>query len=244
MESVRRGAIYIGLGVIFAASYLLASSLPAGDVLRGIAGNVGLAALIGALFRMFRDEAAHERAILMRRDEQQFQVGVTSHMSNVVFDKHVVFCEEYMAEVRATVTTLFRNHADAEAIVHANRLYDIRRQHGTWVTSAMSLRLSGFEDAIRKMGAQAHFIEVTSDSPQYAEQRGKAIESVYRAFERILPQYFNGVPEEGIASESVEERVREILEIERLVELRTRLIERAHASLPPDTGSSPAQSAG
>jgi hypothetical protein len=45
--------------------------------------------------------------ILLRRDEQQFHVGVTSHMSNVVFDKHVVFCEEYMAEVRETVTTFF-----------------------------------------------------------------------------------------------------------------------------------------
>jgi hypothetical protein len=100
----------------------------------------------------------------------------------------------------------------------------------------MSLRLSGFEDAVRKMGAQAHFIEVTNDNPLYAEQRAKAIEFVFKEFERILPQYFGVEPEDGIASESIKARVREMLDIERLVELRTRLIARAHASLPLQGG--------
>jgi hypothetical protein len=56
-------------------------------------------------------------------------------------------------------------------------------------------------------------------------------------FERILPHLFKKADEadeadDGIASETVVQRVRDILDIERLVELRTGLIGRAHASLP------------
>jgi uncharacterized protein YqfB (UPF0267 family) len=183
--------LYAGLTIVFVAAYMLASVLPTSTILSNVAGNIGIATLIGALFTLFRDNAAHERQLISARDDQQFQIGVTSHMSNLVFDKHVVFCEEYMAEVRATVDTLIRNHATADAIGHANNLANIRRNHSTWVTVSMSLRLSRFEDAIRKMGAQAYFVDATCESPEYAEQRVKAIEFVYSEFERILPQLIN-----------------------------------------------------
>lgn len=231
-SKARAIVLYGGLAAVFAGSYFLAATLPAGDILQSIAGNVGIAALIGALFQLFRDHAAHEREVLLRRDDQQFQVGVTSHMSNVVFDKHVVFCEEYVAEVNATVDTLVQKHANLDAVNHANQLYAIRRKHTTWVTTAMSNRLSGFEDAVRVIGAKAHFVEVTRENPEYAEQRSKAIEFVYAEFQRILPQHFSKQPEDGIGSETIVARVREMLDIERLVELRTKLIGRAHASLP------------
>jgi hypothetical protein len=166
----------------------------------------------------------------LQRDDQQFQVGVTSHMANVVFDKHVVFCEEYMAKVRQTVETLLRNHATLESVGHANDLYAIRLKHAAWVTTAMSTRLSGFEDAVRKIGAMANFVETTRESPQYAEQRAKAIEFVYSEFQRILPQHFGQPMVDGVSSESIEGRVREMLGIEALVELRHLLIRRAHTA--------------
>jgi hypothetical protein len=228
---VRVVVLYVGLAAIFAGSYFLAATLPAGDVLQSIAGNVGIAALVGALFQLFRDHAAHERELLLRRDDQQFQIGVTSHMSNVVFDKHIAFCEEYVAEVNATVDTLIREHANLNAVDHANKLYAIRRKYATWVTTVMSGRLSSFEDAVRVIGAKAHFIEVTRESPQHAEQRAKAIEFVYAEFQRILPQHFSRQAEDGIGSETIVARVREMLDIERLVELRTKLIERAHREI-------------
>jgi hypothetical protein len=126
--------------------------LPAQDILAFVAGNVGVVALVGALFQLFRDEAAHEKAVWLKRDDQYFQIGVTSHISNVVFDKHVLFCEAYMAKVQETVETLIRNHANEQAIIRANELYSIREQHSTWVTAAMSAQLSQFEDAVRKVG--------------------------------------------------------------------------------------------
>jgi hypothetical protein len=219
---------YLILAATFVCFTSLAFVLPAQNILAAIAGNVGVVALVGALFQLFRDQAAHEKAIALKRDDQHFQVGVTSHMSNVVFDKHVVFCEAYMAKVRETVDTLIRNHANIDAVHRANELYQIRRNHSTWVTEAMSARLSQFEDAIRKMGAQAEFISNVTGNPQYAEQRAAAIKFVYAEFERIVPHLFSKLAEDGIGSETIEERVREMLGVNQLVDMRTALIRRAH----------------
>jgi hypothetical protein len=222
---------YVMLVVVFVVFASLAYVLRADDILAAIAGNVGVVALIGALFQLFRDQAAHDKATALAREDQHFQVGVTSHMSNVVFDKHVAFCEAYMAKVRETVATLVKNHANIEAVHRANELYRIRWEHGTWVTSAMSARLAQFEDAIRKMGADAHFVGTTGDIPQYAEQRAKAIEFVHAEFQRVLPHLFGKTAEDGIGSETIEERVREMLGVNALVEMRTALVQRAHKQL-------------
>lgn len=161
----RSAWVYVVLAVAFVTFTAIAYVLPTETILAAIAGNVGVVALVGALFQLFRDQAAHEKEVWLRRDDQQFQIGATSHMANTVFDKHVVFCEEYMAEVRATVDVLVQRHATLHAVVHANRLYDIRRKHATWVTTAMSQRLSGFEDAVRTLGAKGHFIEEVRREP-------------------------------------------------------------------------------
>lgn len=241
-DKARRAATYIGLGVIFVLAFLVASVLPTASILQSAAEASGIAALIGALFTLIRDHANHERAVLLqvlqeqkddraRRLDQQFQVGAMSHMSAVVFDKHVAFCEEYMAEVNRTIETLIREHATLDAVEHANALYSLRMRHATWVTVAMSERLSGFEQAVRKMGAQAHFVNTTAGDPRYAEQRAAAIEFVFSEFERIMPQMFSKAGEEGISAESIQQRVRTMLGIEELVELRTKLIKRSHEAL-------------
>lgn len=224
---------YVVLAAVFVACTSAAYVLPATNILAAVTGNVGVLALVGALFQLFRDQAAHEKSIALTRDDQQFQVGVTSHMANVVFDKHVVFCEEYMAKVRETVETLIRNHATLESVGHANALYATRLKHAAWVTTDMSARLSGFEDAVRRIGAMANFVETTRESPQYAEQRAKAIEFVYAEFQRILPQHFGQPMVDGVSSESIEGRVREMLGIEALVDLRQKMVLRAHAAANP-----------
>lgn len=221
----------LALAVVFVTSLVIATVLSASEVVRAIAVAPGVAALIGAVFVILRDHAAHERMLALRRDDQQFQVGAMSHMSAVVFDKHVAFCEEYMAEVNRTIETLVREHANVDAVGHANALYMLRMRNATWVTAAMSARLSGFEDAVRKMGAQAHFINTTAGDPRYAEQRAAAIDFVFKEFERIMPQLFSKSGEEGVSVESIQQRVRTMLGIEELVELRTKLVARAYAAL-------------
>lgn len=237
-------AFYVGTASVFVACVGAALVFPASEIVESAAGMTGVGALIGALFQIFRDQADFEKQLLLQRDAQQqevlrqrddqhFQIGVTSHMANTVFDKHVVFCETYLKEVHGTIDTLVREGPCPDALKHADNLIGIRREHVAWVTISMSQRLVGFESAIRKIGAKSHFVRSTAGHERYAERRDKLIEQVEAEFERVLPQLFgDDETEDGIAAETVVKRVREILDIERLVELRTGLIGRAHASLP------------
>lgn len=152
-------------------------------------------------------------------------------MANVVFDKHVIFCEAYIKEVNATAVTLFREHATKKAVEHANKLYTLRVEHGAWVTKEMSADLETFEDALRKLGAKAGYVADTSGSAGDAEQRKKAIEYVFKEFDRIMPHLANVEAEEGVAIETVVARVRGMLGIEKLVDLRAQLISKAHKAL-------------
>lgn len=203
-------------------------------LLATLAANAGLIGLIGVLYQLLRDEAAHQKVVWLQHDDQSFQVGATSHMANTVFDKHVEFSEEYVAEVQRTIDTLVREHANAEAMTHANALYAIRRRHATWVTLGMSKQLETFEQTLRRMGARAHFLDVTTDSEKYKEKRDAAIDEIFSTFEDVMPQLFQRDGEDGIAIESIIQRVRCMLGIEELVEMRGLLIKRAHTSLTDD----------
>ena len=83
-STARIATLYGGLTAIFVASFLFVATLPAGEILQRIAGNVGIAALIGALFLLFRDYAAYDRELLLRRDDQQFQIGDSNDAASTV----------------------------------------------------------------------------------------------------------------------------------------------------------------
>ena len=155
-------------------------------------------------------------------------------MANVTFDKHVAFCEKYMAEVDKTISTLYREGTTKEALAHANALHSIRREFAAWVTDDIGLKLSPFEDALRKIGAWQGFIETTNGHPAYANQRMERIHFVHNTLLKVL-----GLPpsepdstktseiDEHVSEEVVKTRVREILDIESLVKLRKGLIKEA-----------------
>lgn len=223
------------LAVAGIAAVPLLLSLDVDAFLTATAGNVGVIGLIGVLYQLLRDEAAHQKVVLLQHDDQSFQVGATSHMANLVFDRHVVFCQEYVDEVQSTIDTLVREHASASAMNHANKLQDIRRKHATWVTVAMSQQLMQFEDAVRKVGAKARFVAATTNTPDYAEQRLKAIDEMFAGFEELLPELFQRTQTEGISAASIVQRVRCMLAIEELVEMRGHLVSRAYKAVKAAT---------
>jgi hypothetical protein len=116
------------LGVCGIAAVPLLLSFDVSAFVAAIAGNVGLVGLIGVLYQLLRDEAAHQKEVWLQHDDQLFQVGATSHMANMVFDKHVEFSEEYVTEVQRTVDTLFAHGPHEKALEHANNLQEIRRE--------------------------------------------------------------------------------------------------------------------
>src|SRR5271156_698575 len=64
-------------------------------------------------------------AIQMREAKNRFDIGTTSHMAIVAFDKHVGFCEEYSQAVRVALLTLLRRGPHEDILVDARQLVEI-----------------------------------------------------------------------------------------------------------------------
>jgi len=222
--------LYISLVVVFLLSVIGAWLLPLNDIFKGIFATPALMAMIGALFQLTRDNAAHESKLDLQRKQQIFNLGATSHMANVTFDKHVEFCEKYMSELDSTIVTLFREGTTTEALTHANSLYMLRRKYSAWLTEEMGEQLEPFENALRQIGAWQGFIEKTMDHPQYQEERAKKINFVHQTFCRVMN--FNDIDQsnetlEYLSEGDVKKRIRQILGIDDLVRLRKGLINEA-----------------
>ena len=89
-------SIYLLLALVFVVFGALATIPTFGDVTRAVTALPAAAAVIAAIFQLVRDQAAHDRAIVLQAAQNGFAVGATSHMASVAFDKHVGFSEEYV----------------------------------------------------------------------------------------------------------------------------------------------------
>lgn len=228
--------MYTLLAGVFALSVGAASFLPINEIFRGIFATPALLALIGALYQLARDHAEHERTLDVQRRQQLFDLGAMSHMANVTFDKHVEFCEKYMSEVDSAVTTLYRKGTTTEAVAHANKLDCLHREFSAWITDEIALHLAPFENALRQIGARQDFVENTATDPAYEGQRAGVAQSVHQILCRVLnltDPKLTGNPSEGtdphVSEAAVKRRIREILGIEKLVNIRRRLIDEAAA---------------
>ena len=103
--------LYVVAAILCVVSFVTASLLPTTDVIRSLITVPGVGALFIALFQLLRDEAAHVKALEIHDKQQLFNVGVTSHMANVAFDKHVEFSETYIKKMQEGLTELFRTGA-------------------------------------------------------------------------------------------------------------------------------------
>ena len=218
---------YILLICVIILSFGAAFTLPAKDILQGIYASPGILALFGVLYQILRDQSAHERKLELQKQQQIFNLGATSHMANVAFDKHVEFCGKYMIEVHDTVTTLYREGPTEQALGHAGKFHLLRQEYAAWLTDEINENLFPFEQALRSLGANEGFINNTRGNERYSEQRSERINEVFADFRRILTIEEGKEPDPEIATEAVKKKVRKILDIEDLVQLRKRLIEEA-----------------
>lgn len=230
MSSKSPAKVYLFLGCIFLLSFVGAWVLPIGALFKGIFATPAVLAMIGALFQLLRDHAAHERSLELQRRQHIFTLGAASHMANKAFDKHAEFCERYMKEVHNTVSTLFREGPTREALRHASDLVKLREEFAAWLTEDIGKNLFPFEQALRELGAMHGFVQDTTGDPTYEQQRPKAVEKVWQVFNGVLTLQ-GEKPDDQTAVESVLKRIREVLDIERLINLRKGLIREASAAL-------------
>ncbi|PQJ25380.1 hypothetical protein BSZ31_10785 [Limnobacter sp. SAORIC-690] len=219
--------VYCVLATVFAASMGTFFLIPDGrELLGAFVAAPGVIALLGVLLQLLRDEADYEKRLEIQRKEFQFSLGAASHMANAAFDRHVEFCEKYMKALHDTVQTLWREGDTPAALDHANNLYALRQDYATWLTDRINDDLGEFESALRKLGADAHFIRSTSGREGYSEQRAVRIESNFELFDRILGISKKDILEKSLV-EALKAKVRTILGVEELTKLRDHLIKQA-----------------
>jgi len=215
------------LGSIFLLSLSGAFFIDTSEFQKAVVSAPGVAALIGALYQLARDQAAFEKQLHVQEKQFQFTLGAASHMANTAFDKHVEFCEKYMKEIHEVVYTLFREAETPETLKHAGNFHQLREDYAVWLTDEINENLSKFETAIRKLGAHSHFVNTTAGHAQYAEQRSIRIDENHALFSEILGLEEQQEVNEDYAVESIKRKVRGILGVEELTKLRGHLISRS-----------------
>lgn len=156
-------------------------------------------------------------------------------MANKAFDKHVEFCEEYMKEIHNILHELYSDTESFKQIKQANDLYRLREDYAVWLTNEINEDLEKFEVALRRLGVDAHFINSTAGSNNYANQRTMKIESSYELFNEILGIDKDKELNEDYAIESIKRKVKEILDIKELTGLRKHLVHEASKVLQNGT---------
>lgn len=219
--------IYIFLGTIFILSVGLSILVPINELYKDIASIPAVASLVGALFQIFRDQAEFEKMRFLQQQEQIFNLGATSHMANIAFDKHVEFCEKYIKEVDLTVSELFSKGLTKDVNTHLSNLIEIKNEYSVWISHDIGSQLVPFEKALNTL---RKFSE-DKDSSEFSENLSgmKALKKTYDVFREILNlQQDPGFEEDSeISAEIVRKKIRSILGVEELSKIRKTLMDRA-----------------
>lgn len=186
------GVLLLICALSFVAFSLLQANHPQLATLLASFGGVGT--LWGALYQLARDDALHQKQLDAQRREFQFSLGAASHMANAAFDKHVDFCEKYMAELHNLVSTLYQSPFSEGPWNLAKALTSLRQASAVWLTDKMNEDLEEFEDILRKWGSHGGFIESAAGIDGYAEQRRSAINRYFELFREVLGPNGRGKP--------------------------------------------------
>ena len=153
-------------------------------------------------------------------------------MSERIFDKHIEFCEKYMGEVQDIIISLINDGPTEKGREYYNNLLSIRIQYSAWISNDITNSLLPFETAVFQIGSQARLSQSTS-KPDVAQ---KAADKAEKLWEEILGQLIDeNSTDNSIAANSIKNRLRDILGIDKLSKLRNELIDQAIRSLEVNT---------
>jgi hypothetical protein len=216
----------LALIAVIVLSVLITLYLPVDDHFKGIASTPAILALIGALWQILRDQVASEKDLRLQQKEHIFGLGVTSHMANAVFDKHISFCEEYMAEVHSTVDTLIREGPTTKVSEHTLMFFRIRQKYSAWITDDISRSLEGFEGALSDLADKARRVDLAADGSQ---QLARAYDDAEKTWNSLLGPLFKrkAQTDARIDIESIRAELRKTLGIEKLMKIRRWIIDQA-----------------
>lgn len=208
---------YLPYIVVLCVSFFAAWILPAREIIRDLATLPGIGALFLLLNQLYRDERTHERALELQYKQQDFILGTASHMSDVAYDKHVLFCEEYIACVQDGFQKMMADGPSPGTMTIGRDLARIRIKHSTWLTQDIDKKLKPFESALISIGAKESIL----NNLQEGEQRIRVVDEIYKSFGLVFGyEKPLNEEEEGVAIDRIIEQIREILGINILTTLR------------------------
>ena len=183
-----RNKAYLAISAVFGLSAVFFAVLPYGELLKTLSAIPLIASLVAALWQVLRDQAANDRQLLLLDAQNHFSLGATSHMASVAFDKHVEFCEEYVAEVHKALHTLFREGPTENVFPHTAALYAIQQKYAVWLTPKIEVELEQFEAALRKIGANDAYLKIAEGAPD----RQQHVAEMYKTFASVLGEKHMG----------------------------------------------------
>jgi hypothetical protein len=203
--------------IVLFVSFLGAIYLPTTEILKGLISLPGVGALFYTLLQLFRDDWQHA---LLQNKQQDFILSTSSHVADVAYDKHVLFCEAYIQRIQKGRQELFREGASPLAMSIGRDLVVIRQEHSAWLTDEIESQLKPFENALIEIGAQEHYLEMTAGQGM-DEKKKEIIDKIYKSFGLVMGhEKPNNDIEADLHIDKVIDKIRDILGIKAMTKLR------------------------
>jgi hypothetical protein len=196
--------------------------LPVPDLFKGIYAIPGAGALAMFLVQMLKDEAAYEKEKELQRKQHFFNLSVTSHMASVAFDKHVEFCESYIACTRRILEDIYKHGSKGSPEIQAalKALIDTRNKYDSWLTDGINSKLINFEVKLKEMIRYTEWATEPGSDKERRKLFAKRAMDLYSIFIRDEDD-----PE--IAPDRIVAHLKSVLGIEELTSLRQAVISEA-----------------
>ncbi|HLJ87618.1 MAG TPA: hypothetical protein VKZ53_12410 [Candidatus Angelobacter sp.] len=148
-------------------------------IVSGILGGVGASAIVFGLSKHLGDrwleglkaryskelaELSHERAVLLNNKQNIFSVGVTSHMAATAFDKHIIFCEEYLEATAKALERMNQAGSYQQGTLDLTGFFVTRQKWALWLTDEIEGRLDTFESTIKAIAQGIPLVDDSGDA--------------------------------------------------------------------------------
>lgn len=193
-------------------------------VLQYLAAIPFLSGLLTALGEVIKMEWERQNRAKETASQNAFVLSAASHMSQVAFDKHVQFCEKYVAAVNSGLRAMMEEGPGPQASKLGGTLVNIRLEYVLWQTSDVVSFLHRFEKVLIEIGATDHMLR----SYPAGDHRTKMVEEVFKKFSAVFG--LGKIPEgatEDVVAENIINKLRDHLGISDLTRLRKHYLDEA-----------------
>jgi hypothetical protein len=142
---------YILLLIIAVLSLVATLYFDLSETFKILTATPFVGSLLVALYQLIRDDEQFIRDSIIQDRQHAFNLAASSHMSEVVFDKHVEFAEAYMTAVREHVNKLTGLWGDKTSQHQIYKVIVLREKFNLWLSPDMVTKLSRFEKELLEL---------------------------------------------------------------------------------------------